>query len=355
MPPRLRLVPRDRGPARRHPPLLPHRAADRPLAGPRPRLAARPRGRARRRVLRRRRRAGRRSSPTTCARCHSSQPGPYDNVDFRATDPADPTLRLDWLGNDEVAARVGDRHLSRPRRCTPTTCRAGSGREYASLDRAEPPGRPAAPGGDEGRRAAATTATSRCSRPGRMRPSCTTTPSARRSAASPSAAALDFYSSPYVDAAGKPLADPPACLPFDPSVEGRYALYKASMQELLNPDQRDPEDVRARQRHRHRHRARSVEILGHDLGLSLTIPAGLPGGRRQLAALQGPDPGPGPRRPRPGQVRGEVRDAPHRRAAAGAARRALGDPRRAARDGVDHRDRAGARATRRRWSAGCRT
>ena len=28
---------------------------------------------------------------------------------------------------------------------------------------------------------------------------------------------------------GKPLADPPDCWPFDPSVEGRYALYKASM------------------------------------------------------------------------------------------------------------------------------
>ena len=64
-------------------------------------------------------------------------------------------------------------------------------------------------------------------------------------------------------------------MPFDPSVEGRYALYKASMEELLNPDQRIPKmfvldspiviDI-----------APKLEILGHDLGLSLTIPAGFP-------------------------------------------------------------------------------
>jgi hypothetical protein len=86
---------------------------------------------------------------------------------------------------------------------------------------------------------------------------------------------LDFYSSPYVDAEGKPLADPPDCVAFDPSVEGRYALYKASMAELLNPETRVPKmflldrdiviDI-----------APGVELLGRDLGLTLTIPAGFP-------------------------------------------------------------------------------
>jgi hypothetical protein len=54
----------------------------------------------------------------------------------------------------------------------------------------------------------------------------------------PSKPELDFYSSPYVGADGKPFANPPACLPYDVSVEGRYKLFKASMNELLFPQNR---------------------------------------------------------------------------------------------------------------------
>lgn len=50
----------------------------------------------------------------------------------------------------------------------------------------------------------------------------------------------EHYYSPYVDKDGKPLANPPPCWVFDPSVEGRFKLYKASMKELLNPSQRIP-------------------------------------------------------------------------------------------------------------------
>jgi hypothetical protein len=50
----------------------------------------------------------------------------------------------------------------------------------------------------------------------------------------------EHYYSPYVDKDGKPLASPPPCWVFDPSVEGRFRLYKASMKELLNPSQRIP-------------------------------------------------------------------------------------------------------------------
>ena len=91
----------------------------------------------------------------------------------------------------------------------------------------------------------------------------------------PSRPEVDFYSSPYVDPEGKPLANPPACWPFDTSVAGRYALYKASMQELLDPSSRIPKmfildrdivvDI-----------APKVSLLGRDIGLSLTIPAGFP-------------------------------------------------------------------------------
>src|SRR5206468_1157886 len=56
----------------------------------------------------------------------------------------------------------------------------------------------------------------------------------------PSSADLDFYSSPYVDNDFKPIADPPPCWPFDPSVEGRWKLFKASMEELLHPGKRIP-------------------------------------------------------------------------------------------------------------------
>jgi hypothetical protein len=47
-----------------------------------------------------------------------------------------------------------------------------------------------------------------------------------------------LYRSPYVGADGQPLPNPPPCWKFDPSVEGRFALYKASMMELLNPSKR---------------------------------------------------------------------------------------------------------------------
>jgi hypothetical protein len=93
----------------------------------------------------------------------------------------------------------------------------------------------------------------------------------------PTAGAPDFYASPYVDAEGKPFPNPPDCWPFDPSVEGRYELYKASMDRMLNPDRRIRKmfvlnhdiviDI-----------APKVALLGlgRDLGLSLTIPAGFP-------------------------------------------------------------------------------
>ena len=55
--------------------------------------------------------------------------------------------------------------------------------------------------------------------------------------------AYEFYRSPYVtvDATNKvrPVAQPPACWVYDPSVEGRFKLYKESMRQLLNPRERE--------------------------------------------------------------------------------------------------------------------
>jgi hypothetical protein len=50
----------------------------------------------------------------------------------------------------------------------------------------------------------------------------------------------EHYYSPYVDQMMMPLSNPPACWPFDPSVEGRFKLFKASMNDLLNPGKRVP-------------------------------------------------------------------------------------------------------------------
>jgi hypothetical protein len=60
----------------------------------------------------------------------------------------------------------------------------------------------------------------------------------------PKDAKNQFYRSPYSDSQGKPLKNAPACTPYDPSVEGRYKLYKASMEELLNPKNRVPKVTR---------------------------------------------------------------------------------------------------------------
>jgi hypothetical protein len=91
----------------------------------------------------------------------------------------------------------------------------------------------------------------------------------------PSDPAVDFYVSPYVDAAGKPLPNPPACRPFDPSVEGRYELYKASMQMLLNPDERIPK-IATLDRDVIVDVAPEVKIGNLETGLSLRIPKGFP-------------------------------------------------------------------------------
>jgi hypothetical protein len=91
----------------------------------------------------------------------------------------------------------------------------------------------------------------------------------------PSSPAVDFYESPYVDKDGKPVADAPPCWAYDPSVEGRWKLYKASMDDLLHPDRRTPKmfiigddiivDV-----------APKLRLGSAETGLSLRVPKGVP-------------------------------------------------------------------------------
>jgi hypothetical protein len=48
----------------------------------------------------------------------------------------------------------------------------------------------------------------------------------------------DFPRSRYVDSSGKLLDPQPQCVVYDPSVAGRFALYKESMRQLLHPKDR---------------------------------------------------------------------------------------------------------------------
>ena len=208
-----------------------------------------------------------------CARCHSSQEGPYDNVDFRAVDPNDPTLRIDWLGNDQpvLASEIG----TYPARALHSNhMRSRVWEQYASLTLHE---RAADPNRDEVMKGSGRGYYRNIS----LLSAWAHAPFMHNNAigpeicGEPSNPQVDFYASPYVDAEGKPLVDPPACLPFDPSIEGRYELYKASMEKLLHPDRRIPKmalldrevviDVAPR-----------VRIGDLETGLSLRVPEGLP-------------------------------------------------------------------------------
>lgn len=216
---------------------------------------------------------GRQIFARTCARCHSSQEGPYENADFHATAPDDPTLRLDWLGNDKVqpASEIGT-YPARALHSNHVPSRVWA--QYASLTQHQ---RPADPNRPEVMKGAGRGYYRNIS----LLSAWAHAPFLHNNAIGPEICGkpggpdLDFYSSPYVDADGKPLENPPPCWAFDPSVEGRYALYKASMEALLNPDSRIPKmflieddiviDI-----------APKVELLGRVLGLSIRVPAGAP-------------------------------------------------------------------------------
>jgi hypothetical protein len=83
----------------------------------------------------------------------------------------------------------------------------------------------------------------------------------------------ELYRSPYVlPATWTRMPNPPPCMPFDPSVEGRYRLFKASIEELLNPKTRLPKITLVDQ---------PIVIdgpafAGQEDGFQLLIPDGIP-------------------------------------------------------------------------------
>ena len=164
-----------------------------------------------------------------CASCHSSQSPPFDGKDFYQV-AANGGIRSDWLGNDEVipATEVG----TFPCRALHSNHMAGHiWQEYGSETyRARPAvaGLPGPSGGGRGyyRNLSLVNVWAHA-------PFMHNNAVGPEICGRPKDAKNQFYRSPYVGADGKPLANAPACVAFDPSVDGRLKLYKASMEELL--------------------------------------------------------------------------------------------------------------------------
>jgi hypothetical protein len=172
----------------------------------------------------------------TCAGCHSSQANPSESTNFRVTDPADATLRLDFLSNEKpiFASRVGT-YAGRAMHSNHMASRVWA--EYASREVQQRPADPAVlevmKGGGRG-----------YARPPSLLSVWAYAPFMHNNAIGPEVCGkpanteIDFYSSPYVDDNDKPAANPPPCVPFATSVDGRYQLFKQSIDQLLNPAKR---------------------------------------------------------------------------------------------------------------------
>jgi hypothetical protein len=172
----------------------------------------------------------------TCARCHSTQQEPFDGRDFvqGSKDSKGTVIRTDWLGNDRLTpvTEIGTHQA----RSLHSNHMAGHvWEEYGSETlRAKPPD-PNIKEPSEGGRGYYRNIS--------LINVWAYAPFMHNNAIGPELCGGpedEHYISPYVDAQNNRLTTPPACWPFDPSVEGRYTLYKASMQELLNPGKRLP-------------------------------------------------------------------------------------------------------------------
>ena len=216
---------------------------------------------------------GRQLFIANCAGCHSSQNPHYDTVDFRATRTADPSLRIDWLSNGrpDFATSVGT-YPARALHSNHMASRIWD--QYAARDLHERPPDPnlkeVMKGGGRG-----------YYRPTSLLSAWAFAPFMHNDAigpeqcGKPSSPAVDFYESPYVDKDGQALVNAPPCWGYDPSVEGRWKLYKASMDDLLHPDRRTPKmfiigddiiiDV-----------APKLRLGSAETGLSLRVPRGTP-------------------------------------------------------------------------------
>jgi len=177
----------------------------------------------------------------TCARCHSSIPetpgNTFGNRDFRAVNAGG--MRADWLGSDQatLATEVGTNRC----RALHSNHMAGHvwqeyGSETLRARAADPNIREPHDGGRGSYRNISLLSV------WAHAPFMHNNAIGPELCGQPKNPANQFYRSPYVDK-GKQTLPPdkaPACWPFDPSVEGRFELYVASMNELLYADRRVP-------------------------------------------------------------------------------------------------------------------
>ena len=216
---------------------------------------------------------GRAIFAANCASCHSAQAGPFDaNTDFHATDPDDPTLRVDWLGDDRPTpvTEVGTHYA----RSLHSNHMAGHvWEEYGSKTmRAKPPVADL----DEIRKGGGRGYFRNIS----LLSAWAHAPFMHNNAIGPELCGGpedDIYVSPYVGPDNMPLPpdQAPACLPYDPSVEGRFELFVESADLLLNPDQRVPK-VTAVSEELILDVAPKMEVAGRELGLSVSVPPEVP-------------------------------------------------------------------------------
>ncbi|SES97069.1 hypothetical protein SAMN05216412_102368 [Nitrosospira multiformis] len=212
-----------------------------------------------------------------CARCHSSTPelvgGAFRSRDFRARDATG--MRADWLGSDEsvFASEVGTH------RCRSLHSNHMMGHiweEYGSETlRAQPPDPNIREPHDGGRgyyrniSLLSVWAHAPFLHNNSVGPELCGKPANRMN---------NFYRSPYVDADGqaRPVDNALGCWSYDPSVEGRFKLYMASMRDLLNPRSRTPKISRT---------DNDINVMlgpriwdgkreGELLGFNLVLPAG---------------------------------------------------------------------------------
>ncbi len=179
-----------------------------------------------------------------CARCHSSQKpdatGSFRTVDFRAVDGNG--VRIDFLSDDkaQLVSAIGT-NRSRALHSNHMTGRVWQ--EYGSETlRARKPDPNVPDPGDGGRGYYRNTS---------LLSIWSHAPFMHNNAIGPEICGKpqdkknDFYYSSYVDANDKEVdaSKAPACWAYDASVEGRFKLYKASMEEMLTQPENRPRKV----------------------------------------------------------------------------------------------------------------
>ncbi|MDQ8023140.1 MAG: hypothetical protein REI94_14985 [Moraxellaceae bacterium] len=176
----------------------------------------------------------------TCASCHSSVPdkdgGPFASRDVWATN--DKGMRVDWLGNDQATA-VSEVGTYRCRSLHSNHMAGHVWQEYGSETlRGRGPDanvkEPANGGRGYYRNISLLNLWAHA-------PFMHNNAIGPDICGKPANAANDFARKRNLDANGKLAAEQVACTAYDPSIEGRVALYRRSMEMLLNPAQRKPE------------------------------------------------------------------------------------------------------------------